>query len=689
MKGFRLSVSLIITALLLVNCAGGGGPVAPGDYMPPVWDTTTGVTSVVPGENQVTVIWGTATDAMTPPVEYLLYIDEDDEPWDTSPVIKPTNDPHVFADLDNGTEYWCGVRSRDSVDPSNVDDNDVVMSAMPEGQVALDTSPPVWDDTVGVITVVQGEGSVTVEWGTATDAESPPVEYLLYVDEDDEPWDQEPMVLPTNDPYTFTDLFSNIDYRFGVRCRDSAAIPNSDSNENFLVSETIPRGWTLDWGHGYFTNEDVQIDSTGNIIIMGETKWGIDFDPGEGHSSHGGNIWEDVFVLKLNPDLEFQWAGIMLNGGESSQVSKIGFCIDSFDYIYVLFFETFHNETYLLKVDNEGNLLWEKVLYTFSEPTAGNKAITVDGNNDIYITGYFKDTVDFNPGSGEDIYTSIGGIDCFLVKFDSSGVFKWVITWGGIEYEVSRDLAIDSNGNIYAGGFFEDTVDFDPGPGTDNHTSNGLRDAFLSSFDPDGNFRWARTWGGIESDHIYGVITSSSGVVYVAGGFHNQVDFNPGPDEDIHTATGEGWDSFLCRYDTSGAYKFVFRWNQLGMNLCFDENDNLYIAGLFCEDVDLDPGDGTNFHTAAFPFGKAYYSKYNPSGEYLWSRVWEGPESQVNAQGIAVDGDNNVYFVGGFWGLGIDFDPGPGVDVRSSGGWPFFTGVSVLYLSKFPPDGYW
>ena len=683
MKGFRLSVSLIITALLLVNCAGGGGPVAPGDYMPPVWDTTTGVTSVVPGENQVTVIWGTATDAMTPPVEYLLYIDEDDNPWDQSPVLKPTNDPHVFMNLDNGTEYWCGVRSRDSVDPPNVEKNDVVISATPEGQITLDTTPPVWDDAVGVITVVQGEGSVTVEWGTATDAESPPVEYLLYLDEDDEPWDQEPMVFTTNDPYTFTDLFSNIDYRFGVRCRDSADIPNSDSNENFLVSETIPRGWTLDWSQGHFSNLDVQIDSTGNFYIMGETKWGVDYDPGEGASINGGNVWKDVFVLKLNPDREFQWVGKMLNGGESSQVRKIGFCIDSFDYIYVLFFAGFLNETHLMKVDNEGNLLWDKVLYSYPEAPANiyDRAITIDTNNNIYITGYFLDTVDFNPGSEEGIYTSNGSLDSFIIKFDSSGVFQWVKTWGGIESDASRDLVIDSNGNIFVGGSFDDTVDFDPGPGIDIHTSNGDYDAFLSSFDPDGNFQWARTWGGIEEEYLYRVTSSSSGIVYVAGSFYDQVDFNPGPDEDILTATEER-NSFLCRYDSSGAYKFAYQWNGLNQNYCFDENDNLYIAGSFLEDVDLDPGDGTNFHSAAWPNGKAYYSKYNPSGEYLWSRVWEGPDSGVSAHGIAIDGDNNVYIVGSFAGPNIDFDPGPGVEVH-------VPDDGSMYLSKFPPDGYW
>jgi hypothetical protein len=691
MKGFWLSASLVISGLFLVTCSG-GGVITPGDFMPPVWDTTVGVTSVVPGENQVTVIWGTATDSITPPVEYLVYIDIDDNPWDTSPVIKPTNDPHVFTNLNNGTEYWCGVRCRDSADPPNVDDNNVVISAIPEdGLGGLDTTPPVWDDSVGVITAVPGEGSVIVQWGTATDTESPPVEYLLYRDEDDDPWDQEPIILLTNDPYTFTDLFSNIDYRFGVRCRDNADVTNVDNNVNFLVSETIPRGWTLDWGGGYFWVYDMQIDSMGNIYIMGGTKWGVDYDPGEGITAHEGNIFEDVFLLKLNPDREFQWVGQILNGGESFQVDGIGFCIDSFDEIYVCFFEGHNNETHLLKVDSEGNQIWDKVLYAYPIATEylaiGNNDISLDTSNNIYITGYFYDTVDFNPGSGEEIYTSNGDGDCFLVKFASSGVFQWVKTWGGNGIDVSNNLDIDPNGNIYAGGYFEDSVDFDPGSGLDNHISYGSRDAFLSSFDLDGNFRWARTWGGIENDNVYDIVTNSSGVVYAAGGFQNQVDFNSGTDEDIHSATEEQ-NSFLCRYDSSGIYKYVYQWNSLTQNLCFDENDNLYIAGSFWHDVDLDPGDGVSFHSIAGSNEKSYFSKYDPSGLYLWSRVWEGPGSGVSVGGIAIDGDNNVYIGGGLYGSGVDFDPGPGLDVRGSGIYPYYE-TNTLYLSKFPPDGYW
>ena len=681
MKGFRLSVSLIITALLLVNCAGGGGPVTPGDYMPPVWDTTTGITSVVPGENHVTVTWGTATDAMTPPVEYLLYIDEDDDPWDTSPVIKPTNDPHVFANLENGTEYWCGVRSRDSADPPNIDDNNLVMSATPdEGQVTLDTTPPVWDDTIGVVTVVQGEGSVTVEWGTATDAVSPPVEYLVYVDEDDEPWDKEPLVFTTNDPYTFTDLFSNIDYRFGVRCRDSADIPNSDSNENFLVSETIPRGWTLDWGYGNYDHNSrtkVQIDSMGNIYIMGYKQGPADYDPGESYNGDSGTVYEDGYFLKLNSEGEFQWS-IAWAGTPSSGVSIGGFCIDSQDYIYrgIRYF----NKNHFQKVDGEGNIIWDILLVTSPFD------IIIDENDDLYIAGNFGGSPDFDPGDGIDIRTTNGGNDIYLSKFDSSGSFQWVRTWGGISHEWLGEIACDFNGDIYIFGEFYESVDFDPGPGTDYHTSNGSEDAFLSCFDMDGAFRWARTWGGSESDGAHRVTANSSGMVYAAGSFQGIVDFDPGIGEDIHTAIA-GYDSNLSRFDSSGSYYYVYTWDRLGVRPGFDEMNNLIFAGTFIGDVDLDPTEGENIFLNDDSHD-SYLSKYDPTGNYLWSIVWGGIDGGITGDDLAFDNQGNVYVVGAFWGEDCDFDPGPGVEVHAPIDYHDTYGP-VLYLSKFPPDGYW
>ena len=98
---------------------------------------------------------------------------------------------------------------------------------------------------------------------------------------------------------------------------------------------------------------------------------------------------------------------------------------------------------------------------------------------------------------------------------------------GGTEDDCGRSVAIDSSGNSYVTGWFSGTVDFDPGAGVDSHTSNGFYDVFLSKFDQNGNFIWARTWGGPGDDYAYSVAADYVGNVYVAGSFLDTVDFDP------------------------------------------------------------------------------------------------------------------------------------------------------------------
>jgi hypothetical protein len=107
----------------------------------------------------------------------------------------------------------------------------------------------------------------------------------------------------------------------------------------------------------------------------------------------------------------------------------------------------------------------------------------------VYVTGYFIGTdVDFDPAGGIDNHTSNGGNDAFLSEFDSMGYYQWARTWGGTLNDYSIGGAADGSGNAYVTGYFYDIVDFDPGTGIDNHTSNGNIDAFLSKFLPDGSW---------------------------------------------------------------------------------------------------------------------------------------------------------------------------------------------------------
>ena len=128
-------------------------------------------------------------------------------------------------------------------------------------------------------------------------------------------------------------------------------------------------------------------------------------------------------------------------------------------------------------------------------------------------------------------------------------------------------MATDSIGDLYVAGFYSSTVDFDPGSGTDNHTSNGLTDAFLSMYAPGVGFQWARTWGGnAEDDTVDDLAVDSSGNAYVGGLFAGSVDFDPGPGTADRTAAGL-FDGFLSKLDIAGNYLWVDTWGSPGFDV--------------------------------------------------------------------------------------------------------------------------
>lgn len=255
MKNLLKTVMLLAALFVIITGCDDSTTIPGPDTTPPAWDDTEGITGAIPGDTTLTVSWGAASDTESPPVVYFLFIDTDSNPWDQAPVEVQTNDPYVFTGLTNGTEYWLGVRCRDSYIVPNSDDNTVVLSSIP---AIPDTEPPVWDTTVGLASIDENGNEMTLHWGTATDALSPPVQYLVYVDNDRYPWDRNPVALDNNDPYTFTGLDETKNHWFGVKCRDSWAEPNVDTNETTLVVQwsvqSIPSNPQL---AGTFTTFDI------------------------------------------------------------------------------------------------------------------------------------------------------------------------------------------------------------------------------------------------------------------------------------------------------------------------------------------------------------------------------------------------------------------------------------------------
>jgi hypothetical protein len=206
----------------------------PQDIDPPTWDTTTGATSIVEGNGKVKVNFGTATDALSPPVTFNVYYSAGSTiNWQTPAVIKGfPYGPAVITGLTNGTTYSVAVRAQDSAPVPNVDANTVVLTGTPDVGKPTDLEPPVWDTTVGITSARPGDGSVRVSFGTASDAASPPVTYNIYYSQgatlDFATATRIASVAQSS--YIVQPLTNGQAYTFAVRAQDSATPPNEDGN---------------------------------------------------------------------------------------------------------------------------------------------------------------------------------------------------------------------------------------------------------------------------------------------------------------------------------------------------------------------------------------------------------------------------------------------------------------------------
>ena len=206
-----------------------------------------------------------------------------------------------------------------------------------------------------------------------------------------------------------------------------------------------------------------------------------------------------------------------------------------------------------LSFGQQADFEWAKA-FGSSNFDKGN-SITVDASGNVYTTGLFSGTVDFDPGAGLFNLTSAGGgTDVFIQKLDASGNFIWAKTFGGTSTDHGNSITVDVFGNVYTAGFFSDTVDFDPGAGLFNLASAGNHDIFIQKLDASGNFIWAKAFGSTSTDFGLSITVDASGNVYATGYFKGTVDFDPGAGTFYLNSAGGSGDFFIQKLDASGNF---------------------------------------------------------------------------------------------------------------------------------------
>ncbi len=295
-------------------------------------------------------------------------------------------------------------------------------------------------------------------------------------------------------------------------------------------------------------------------------------------------------------------------------------------------------------------------------------AVAVDGSGNMYLTGLFKGTCDFDPGPNTAQMSSvpIDTGDVYLVKLDSSGNYVWAKRFGNsYAYTQTESVAVDSSGNVIVTGYFKDPIDFDPQDGVmDLVPESGTGGGFVAKFDSSGNHLWAHQQGTI-FPKLSVTVDGSDNVIVV--GTTGGGDFEPGPG--TTNLTGDG--SFVSKFDASGNFVWA---KKIGGNVqkshrpitvAVDSSGNVYTAGNFDSEQDFDPGPGTANLTPQGPAGYSkFVSKLDSSGNYVWAKSvggfnWEDRANRF----MTVDGSGNVYTTGQYYttsSVSNDFDPGEG-----------------------------
>ncbi len=414
-------------------------------------------------------------------------------------------------------------------------------------------------------------------------------------------------------------------------------------------------------------------DASGNVYTTGAFTGTVDFDPGAAtfNLTSAGGL--DIFVSKLDAAGNFVWAkqlgGTSDNSGISIAVDASGNVYTTGEFQGTADFDpgagTFNltsagaDDIFVSKLDAAGNFAWA-VRFGSTGGEAG-LAIALDASANVYTTGAFRLTVDFDPGAGTANLTSAGVDDVFISKLDATGNFIYAKRLGGTSNENSYSITVDASGNVYTSGFFIGTADFDPGAATVNLTSVGLRDIFVSKLDAGGNFVYAKQSGGTTSDNGNSVAVDASGNVYLAGDFSGTADFDPGAGAFNLTSAGQA-DIFVSKLDASGNFVWARGMGGTGIDIAsmikLDASGNIHINGGFEVTADFDPGAGT-FNLTSAGNEDVFISKLDASGNFVYAVRLGGTLGEV-ATSIAVDVSGNIYSTGGFEGT-ADFDPGAGI----------------------------
>ncbi len=352
----------------------------------------------------------------------------------------------------------------------------------------------------------------------------------------------------------------------------AAPLTSNGASADIFVCKFLANG-TFAWavnigGAAGDAGSRIVLDDQENVYVTGSFNGEVDFNPGAGTNNLGTAGVASGFVLKLNSAGVYQWAANIGASGTDIKLDFAGNVLVTGTFAGTVNFNpggtggslisSGSNDVFVLKLTNAGGYVWAvKMGGTGAE--AGN-AIAVDRSNNVYTTGSFSVTANFHPTPGFSYnIVSLGSTDAFVSKLDASGGFIWAKSIGGKGVDAGYSLTVDGDDKVYVGGWFNDTIDMDPGLAVKKvapwgySCCNGAfypsRDVFVLKLDVNGDYEWHFAIQSEEgSEQLHSINMDPDNNLYVTGSFGDETNFAPAPGMEILAPNGTADDIFIAKY---------------------------------------------------------------------------------------------------------------------------------------------
>ena len=398
-------------------------------------------------------------------------------------------------------------------------------------------------------------------------------------------------------------------------------------DEAFIVKYAPDRSvlWAFSIGGSIGSDgiTQMKLGPDGSVYVGGYFRGTVDFAPGGETFNLTGYGDRDGFIARYTEDGELMWAG-HVGSSRDDEVTALAVGPDG-DVYYSGSVRLSGDidptprvrsvkargvdDTFISRLNgSNGRVRWVRQFGEENTREPVNSMVVDDTG--LYVAGLFNRTVQFQRGSSRFTLTQRDYDDAYVGRLSlDDGQWDWIGQIGSEDRDTAADIAFGPTGDLYVTGNFGSSADFDFGKGQTVLRSEDEEDAFVARYRNTGTLVWARNFGEADDDgrvRANAIAVDDAGNAYIAGAFHEEVDFDPSggafvadADKDDAPSFSEigSSDAFVLKLDDNGRFVRLSRTGgEDGSAVPYDIavfNGRMYTTGQFGGSLDFQPGSGT------------------------------------------------------------------------------------------------